>query len=388
MTATTFRNPEHDPAQQQLIDRAVRALSVPRAEPADSFVLHAPLNLMARVGLLDYVAPDAVPAAEAVIQGVVDRYESVDPAAPPIGSVQFDNVGQAAARLTAALHAGDLDHVDEIAIWLTARASSAELGRLLGESIIDSLAAAGHAPIGFHLLQRVRGGRLDPALLRGPLREIGRHPDRKIHWFRHLQDAQDAQDATPLETAIGSLPYIGRPDSDFIFPLMSQLEASGVAPRAIGPALSTSPDLSHTARTLARAAALHMLHGDAAHAPYGWSHCLTMPQGALALAGRGVAARTSVAVAATFFAGFHVAYEHEPIVSLADDAVQDHVPSDTGEPNQTALATFAALHHDEHLAKYTLACLHAANDDPSWRAVYLRAAAHLADWWKRQPTAA
>ena len=46
------------------------------------------------------------------------------------------------------------------------------------------------------------------------------------------------------------------------------------------------------------------------------------------------------------------------------------------------LVTHAALHGDAHLAKYTLACLDAARDDPGARRLYLAAAAHLAGWWR------
>jgi hypothetical protein len=384
MTIAATHDFEHLPRLQQLIDKATRVVSVPRADPADSFVLHAPLNVMARIGLLDYVEPEARPDAEAAIETVVGRYESAGPAVTPPTNPRIDNPDQAARRLAAAMRAGDLDDVDALATALTARLSSAALGHLLGETVIDSLAAAGHAPIGFHLLQRVHRGRLHPSLLRGPLREISRHPDWRIHWFR---EPQHPHEAAPLETAIGSLPHLGRPGSDFIFPLMSQLEPGDVAARALGPALHEQPDVAHTRRVLTRAAACNMLYGDPAHAPYGWSHCLTMPQGALSLAGHGVAPRTAVAMAVTFFAGFRVAYATETLGSLADDAAFEYAPTDTSIPNETALATFAALHEDEHLAKYTLACFHAATDDPAWRPVYLRAATYLADWWRTNPAA-
>jgi hypothetical protein len=45
------------------------------------------------------------------------------------------------------------------------------------------------------------------------------------------------------------------------------------------------------------------------------------------------------------------------------------------------LATAASLHEDAHLVKYTLACLHAAADDPRCRSLYLTAALRLVNWW-------
>ena len=52
----------------------------------------------------------------------------------------------------------------------------------------------------------------------------------------------------------------------------------------------------------------------------------------------------------------------------------------------TVLATNAALHHDAHLVKYTLACFDAAEADPPQRRLYLAAAASLAGYWAQQPS--
>jgi hypothetical protein len=45
----------------------------------------------------------------------------------------------------------------------------------------------------------------------------------------------------------------------------------------------------------------------------------------------------------------------------------------------------AATHEDAHLAKYTYACLAAAETDPRQRSLYRAAAASLAAWWFAQP---
>ena len=46
-------------------------------------------------------------------------------------------------------------------------------------------------------------------------------------------------------------------------------------------------------------------------------------------------------------------------------------------------STRAALHHDAHLVKYTLACLDAAGADPDAARLFLAAAAFLSAWWRR-----
>ncbi len=371
---------------------AIRAVSIPRADPADSFVLHAPLELMARIGLLPLVHREARPAAEAAIGRLVERYEATGPGVAEPRTSQCDEPAEVAARLDAALRAGDLDEVDALAAWLTTRTTNAQARHLLGESIVDSLAAAGHAPIGLHLLGRVGGGVLPPTLMRGPLRELARHPDWRIDWFRGVEISDRPES---LAAAITAVPHLGRAGSDFIFPLMSQVERSGIAARLIGPTLTTHPDVVSARRTLTRAAAWSMIHDDPDQAPYGWSHCLTMAQAVMSLAGDGVQPRTAVAVAATFVAGLRAGHGTRPLGSLDDEAageaLDDEAASeatcggDRAAPSVEDLATFAALHDDAHLVKYTLACVYAAEDDPAWGPVYLRAAGSLADWWRAHP---
>ena len=50
----------------------------------------------------------------------------------------------------------------------------------------------------------------------------------------------------------------------------------------------------------------------------------------------------------------------------------------------TSLATAAAVAHDAHIVKYTLACLDAADADPSQRDLYFAAADHLHQWWAQR----
>jgi hypothetical protein len=148
-----------------------------------------------------------------------------------------------------------------------------------------------------------------------------------------------------------------------------------------------------------------MLEEPPDHAPYGWSHCLTMPQAVLGLAGRGASPRTAVAVAATHVVGFRAALgsrsldgRFEPPRPGTDDlaeaidaapdlaaAVAWHAPDVALPDVVTELATRASLHHDAHLVKYTLACLDAAADDPDQRRLYLASAAYLSAWWAAQP---
>jgi hypothetical protein len=239
-------------------------------------------------------------------------------------------------------------------------------------------------------------------IVRGPAREIARHPDWRVRWF----DAADLAVTGPaLGDALLQVPTLGVPGSDFIFPVMNQVEAAGVAAELLAGVVARPIDVPAARRELARVAAWSMLQEPPDHAAYGWTHCLTMPQATMTLAGEGVAPRTALAVAATYVAGFRAALgsvvldpsyqpERPHTTDLAEAitagpraaaATTWHAPGSQLEAIAVELATRASLHHDAHLVKYTLACFHATADDPDERRLYLAAAASLSGWWAQQP---
>jgi hypothetical protein len=161
-------------------------------------------------------------------------------------------------------------------------------------------------------------------------------------------------------------------------------------------------EVSAHGTTLTRLAAWSMLGEPTDDAPYGWSHCLTMPQAVLGVAGACASPARALAVAATHVLGFRASLAHDPLDrSIAESwtrvdlpleqaiaagpetarAALWHLPESAFDEATTTLATGAATHHDAHLVKYTLACLDAAAIDPSARRLYLAAAATLAGWW-------
>ena len=181
---------------------------------------------------------------------------------------------------------------------------------------------------------------------------------------------------------------------------MSLVERSGLAEELLdGPTRAAS--LTQATEDLQRLAAASMVQDTPAAAPYGWSHCLTMPQAVLGLARAGAAdPEQAIAVAATFVLGFRATQgtvDVDPAWSPA--GVGDPLEALDGTPAEAAagawhatngeraavvarLASRAATHEDAHLAKYTLACIDAARDDPGASRLYLAAAAHLSAWWR------
>jgi hypothetical protein len=372
----SLSSPPVAPDVQAELQHAALTVAVPKATAETSFTLHAPLELLGRIGLLPYVARAEHGQAVDMIAELAARYadagDPVDaPHAAPAGVVDHTSPQQAAARLLAAVRAGELDEVDALAVSLLPTVSPAEAVGLLGEGLVTSLAAAGHAPIGFSLLGRVRP--VQPvALLRGPLRSLARRPDWQLRWH---DDVRTVGDPSQLYDRVRATPKLGRPGSDFIFPLMSQVQDRGVAAELLGPVLADRFDTAAAARTLHRVAAWSMVHDDRSQAPYGWTHALTMPQAVMSLAGAGVTPRTALAIAGTFTIGFRAAHGTVELPEVIE-------PGPAPDATWTEVLTAAALHEDAHLVKFALAARHAADDDPQFEPLYRSAAAFLVEWWR------
>lgn len=376
-------------------------IATPKHAPADSFVLHAPLELLGRAGLLPFVRPADRDAAREQIRALGEKYAAAgEPVAPP-APITFDSTDDAESALVAALDAGELDDVDRIAAWLGDRIDATELQRALAQPIAASLAAAAHGSILLDLLPRVvLAADVPVAIVRGPARELARHPDWRLHWF-HDPDGVISYDRN-LADVLLDVPMLGPPGSNFIFPIMHQAEESGIATKLLSHIMQGEHiDAAAAGRDLARIAAWSMLQEPPDEAPYGWSHCLTMPQSVIALVGKGSNARTAVAVAATHVVGFRAALGQRELVPSFDPAPRVttdvdeavligrdaaaatvwHAGDDELEPIMVALASRAARHEDAHLVKYTLACFDAAANDPTHRRLYLAAAASLNAFW-------
>jgi hypothetical protein len=353
-------------------------IAVPKQAPADSFVLHAPLELLARAGLLPFVRADARAAAEERIRDLASQYEAAGPPVEEPAPIHVDTTAEGVERLVAAIEAGDLDDVDRLATWVGDHVTATELREALAQPVAASLAAAAHASILLDLLPRVAlASGVSPRIVRGPARELARYPDWKLRWFEDPSD--DTATPTALADALLDVPMLGLPGSNFIFPIMNQAEESGIAAKLLSGVLDG--DAAAAGRDLARIAAWSMLQDSPDNAPYGWSHCLTMPQSVIALAGHGSTPRTAIAVAATHVVGFRAALA-ERALEPDDELLLDETPELV-----TSLATRAALHHDAHLVKYTLACFDAAAADPTHRRLYLSAASFLSDWWAQAEAA-
>jgi hypothetical protein len=389
-----------DLSDTQLFERSARAVAQPKATVANSFTLHAPLELMARRLLLPLVAPHLHRAARERLLWVAATYERVDDVIPLPPPIAFDSPRPARDALLGALTAGDVDRADAIASSYLAHARPDDV-MALAEPTLDLLAAAGHAPIGFFLASRLATtSRAALTLLRPTLRELARAPQLRIEWVREGPALRS--DGARFAAALTATPQLGLPGSDFIFPLVHQVDANGLARDLVAPNLPA--DEPSATAVILRVATQSMLQDDPVHAPYGWTHCLTLPQAVLAVLPWLEDRARAIAIAATYVVAFRagesagpIALDHEPEpttpIALLDafDAPPAtaasawfHATDDERDAALPELAGRGACHPDAHVAKYTFACIAAAQSDPSKRALYLAAAASLIAWWNAQ----
>ncbi|HEY3724187.1 MAG TPA: hypothetical protein VGN59_12610 [Acidimicrobiia bacterium] len=396
-----------DASDLRLVGEVAEVLAVPREDPADSFVLHAPLELIARTALLPYVDAARRPAARDRITAVGTELEAFGPPVARPAADELESLPSATEQLVAAVGRGELDDVDRVARWLGRSATPTQLRTLLARDVVPRLAAAAHAPIFLFELPRVAPrGEVTGELLRGLARELGRAPEWRIHWIDERDrsgDAPSAAEADVMFAALAETPLgTSEPgDSPFIYPVMSRVDGrdgTGVAAGLLDP-VTGGHDVAVRGRAVLRASAWSMLLEPGDHAPYGWSHCLTMPQAVLGLTDV-VDPSTALAVASTFVVGFRSAFAVQPLeprfphddpglaVPDAIDAGPDAAAAavwhhaDPRSPEIVGeLATRASVQGDAHLVKYTLACLDAAEDDRAHARLFLAAAASLSGWW-------
>lgn len=282
----------------------------------------------------------------------------------------FRDVDQAQSALETALRDGDPDTADAAVTFIAERIPCDAICAVLTDLIVDRLAAAAHAPL---LLVALRDaeptfGNLS-ILLRASVRMMAGRPDLRLSWIDEPIDSAGPED---LRTALDDLPHVAV-SSDSIAPTMLAVEANGLAARLLGNAAMRSGE--DAPRLLARIAAHSMIEGDAAHAPYGWTHCLTLPQGVLALRLYSADRDRLTRIAATFVLGFRA--------TLGSTRLGEDPPHDIS-PAISDLVGYAAMHEDAHLAKYVVACLNAAAADPQAKSLFEAAAHHLANWWRLQ----
>jgi hypothetical protein len=386
-------------SDRALVEAVAEAIAPPKLTPSSSFVLHAPMELVARARLLSLAPPAARAKGRRRIAQIATRYAL---SGPEIGPTRRSYADQATAltALTAAISDGDAAEADGALAWLLARSTCPALIAGMADVVIPALGAAAHAPILLAMFLRSPAmGQAYGALLRAPVRFLALQGAARLTWPSNAPLSSGTAGGD-LADALLSPPHVDSP-SLFIAPTMLAVEAGGFAERLLAAPTHDLP-LEDAERALLRIAAWSMLQDGPRHAPYGWTHCLTMPQGVLTLALVAKNRRAAIRVAATHVLGFRATLgtaELDPgrlprrptgagpaQTDAAEAAsIAFHAPTEGIGALRTALVGRAVVHGDAHLAKYTLACLDAAARDPEAAPLYLAGAAYLGAWWEDNP---
>jgi hypothetical protein len=378
-----------------LIRAVAAAIAPPKAQINSSFLLHAPLELLARASLLPHVPPCRRDDARRRIAEIAARYAA---GGPEIESKPraYPTDEAALSELSMALRAGEADLADGALLFLTPRISIDSLRTTLAEPILPLLGAAGHAPILLMLLERATSRFPEcGTLLRAPLRALALEAHRRLTWME-ATGGRDQAMAPALFDCLAAPPRV-ETSSNSIACTMLAVERDGYAARTLA-AATRDMTVPTARRILLRVAALSMLLDDPEHAAYGWTHCFTLPQAILSLADVTADVTRVVRIAATYCLGFRATLGSARLQdtflperrtggmpsrrkpSDAAAAVLDARP-DRHQSIRAQLAERAAVHADAHLVKYTMACLAAADHDPQESTLYLAAAAYLGAWW-------
>ena len=388
-------------SDRALVDAVAEAITPPKVGASSSFVLHAPMELMARARLMSLAPPSARPEGRRRIAEIATQYARSGPEIEPTRRAYAGETA-ALAALTAAIPAGDVDEADGALVWLLERSSRPALIAGIADAVIPALGAAAHAPILLAMFLRSPVlGEAYGALLRAPVRYLTLQGAARLTWPSRAAVHASAR-CGDLLGALLSPPHVDSPSMS-IAPTMLAVEAGGLAERLLA-APTQSLSLEDAGRSLLRLAAGSMLQDDPRHAPYGWTHCLTLPQGVLTLAAVAADQRAAIRIAATHVLGFRATLgiaelePGRPLPPSAAGALRGATPSEAASiafdtpveeagPLRAALAGHAVGHGDSHLAKYTLACFDAADRDPEAAPLYLAAAAYLGAWWEENPGA-
>ncbi|MDJ0840913.1 MAG: hypothetical protein QNK37_30665 [Acidobacteriota bacterium] len=399
----------------RLFQVAGNAIAQPLENRLTNFTLHAPLELLARWGLMGLVDPadrelariQVVASAAAYEQSVSDSFLARLPEAYP-------GIGEAEKSITAYLKKGDVEQAESSSLRIARQFGLTAMVRILGPYALRTMTTTSHAHIGFWLLGRygMPGfGVAGANLMRASVRMIASEPKAMIKSFS--QNATNRGDP---------LPMTAREVEAFIYQRLALPPAIPTAETGIRSLVKAAEDASlpdqlfssmmnhHLSdeqidaafRALLRLSAHAMLQETNQRAKFGWTHHLTMPQAAWGLASLYNAPRTALAAALVWVTAWrstmNVTYKKidpkwapERVNMSFDKALTEspeaaaahvwHAPPAERPQIVRKLATKAAVRNDQHLVKYVLACLETAAFDPTMEHLYLAAAAYLLAVW-------
>ncbi len=397
----------------EIFDQACQIVARPRVQGVTSFTLHAPLEVMARYGLMRLVDPsDREMARMQIVASAAVYGHQVELIPEPTRVRSFPDANTAAGELASAFTSGDADGIEAMVLCIALQFGTKSLVNLLTPLALPTLTGASHSHIGLWLLLRhaESAGVEDASLLRAAARALAADPTGQMKSFQGMSMEGTQHLKTPPEQVCNEIldklvdPTKGTLGGQSIRELVEAGEKTGNVDTLFGDFIRhdlSPPQIDAAFRAVLRVSAHSMLQDDLEQAKFGWSHCLNLPQSAFGLFSVTTNCKLALAAALVWIMAYRsvlsnrsleLGWHPQPIKDASVlEALQTspavaasrvwHAPDDELSSIRRLLATEASIRNDIHLVKYTRACLDMGTLDPEHVRLYLAAAAHLCAVW-------
>lgn len=398
----------------ELYRQATGIVSRPPVKGGSSFSLHAPLEMMARYGLLPLVQGNDRTLARMQMVASAAQFESQTTAGKtPAQLSPFANPADAKAEFAKLFKKGDADGLEAITLQFAAQYGKASLVHLLTPLALPTLTGAAHSHIGLWLMLRhsETADLGDASLLRAAARALAGGAGSQLKSFKAMAiDGGVPLNQSPAEVENMVMQKLAvAPRGKQAYGSMAHLISSGEATGSPDALFAdfvfhdlTDEQIDAAFRAILRTCAHNMLQHSTSFAKFGWSHCLTLPQAACGLSSVNMNRKLALAAALVWITAYRTVlsdhdlaldWQPKPLakpMTLAEalqagpDAASARVwNADASEVPliKQTLATQASIRTDQHLIKYTRACLDMVSFDHEQERLYLAAAAHLAGVW-------
>jgi hypothetical protein len=397
----------------EIYDQVCSIVARPPVRDTTSFTQHAPLEVMARYGLMRLVEPSDRELARLQMVASAAAYgHQVDLMPTPARVYSFPDANTAAGELASTFTSGDADGMEAMVLSIALQFGTKSLVNLLTPLALPTLTGASHSHIGLWLLLRhaESAGVEDASLLRAAARALAADPAGQMKSFQGMSIEGTQHLKTPPEQVCEEIldkladPAKGTLGGQSIRELLEAGEKTGNVDTLFGDFIRhdlSQPQIDAAFRAVLRVSAYSMLQDDLEQAKFGWSHCLNLPQSAFGLSSATTNRKRALAAALVWIVAYRsvlsdraldLRWHPQPIKDASVlEALQTspaaaaariwHAPDGELSAIRRILATEASIRNDIHLVKYTRACLDMGTFDPEHVRLYLAAAAHICAVW-------